>query len=120
MKKIILGFVIFFSAMTFPSHTYAQAPFGGLETFEFPCTCSAFTMHFFSPLYLGTLVPTVGWLAAPFTPLTFLFYYLAPSFWALGTYTPGVQACYMYVGLGCAPVPGLGVILPLTGTGPII
>jgi hypothetical protein len=69
----------------------------------------------FTPLFLGP-VPTAGALAVPDTPTLFAFYYLFPSAWALGTFTPGVQACFMYVGWGCAPLPTLGVMDPFTGT----
>lgn len=115
MKKVLLGSFIFFCAMTLPSISHAQVPFGGLDVFEFPCTCSPFMYTVFTPLFLGP-VPMTGVLAVPYTPTLFPFYVLFPSAWALGTFTPGVQACLMYAVMGCFPLPVMGVMNPFTGT----
>jgi len=117
MKNIIFGSLFFFCAMTFPSPSHAQVPFGGLDVFMIPCTCGgAYAWHFFSPLFLGP-APVTGALAvSTVIPLAFPSYYLHPGAWALGQYTPGVQACWMYIGYGCAMLSELGVISPFTGT----
>lgn len=113
-RNILLSFVVslFFFA---PSVSNAQVPFGGLDVFEFPCTCSPFMYTVFTPFYVGP-VPMVATLAVPDTPTMFAFYELFPSAWALGTYTPGVEACWMYAVAGCFPLPVLGVMDPFTGT----
>jgi hypothetical protein len=115
MKKMILVAAFFFT-LALPTHSHAQVPFGGLDVFEFPCTCSPYTYTVFFPLYLGNPVPVTGVLAVPDAPTLFAFYELFPSAWALGTYTPGVQACLMYAVAGCFPLPVLGVMTPYTGT----
>jgi hypothetical protein len=115
MKRLLLASVIFFSIIAAPSRSSAQVLFGGLDVFEFPCTCSPFMYTTFTPLFLGPL-PIVGTLAVPDTPTLFPFYELFPSAWALGTYTPGVQACWMYAVAGCFPLPVIGVMDPFTGT----
>lgn len=114
MKKIILSF-IFFCAVTLPSPLHAQVMFGGLDVWEIPCTCSPFMYTWFTPLFLGP-VPVTGALAVPDTGTIFPFYQLFPSAWALGTYTPGVQSCWMYAVAGCFPLPVLGTMDPTTGT----
>ncbi len=102
-----------------PGTTAAEAmgrPFGGLDVFEFPCTCSPFMYTVFAPLYLSA-IPMVGALATPDSPTMFPYYALFPSAWALGFFTPGVPACWMYVGWGCLPILStLGVMTPFTGT----
>lgn len=116
MKKIILSIFFLFGSFAFPSATHAQMPFGGLDIFEFPCTCSPFMYTVFTPLFLSSPIPLAGPLAVPDAPTLFPFYILFPTAWALGTFTPGAQACWMYVGVGCAPLPVLGTMLPFTGT----
>lgn len=100
----------------FPHPSHAQRAFGGLEVAMIPCTCGGvYVWHYFVPLYLGTSVPVVGALAAlSAVPLTFPNYYLHPKGWALGFYTPAVQACYM-IAYPCVLLPSLGVIMPFTG-----
>jgi len=115
MKKIILISVVFFCVMAFPSLSYAQTPFGGLDVFMGPCTCSGIAWHFFSPLYLGTAVPVYGYLSAPYTPTMYANFYLRPGSWALGFYTPGVQSCYM-IAYPCVLFPMIGFVNTNTGT----
>ena len=117
MQKILIGSLFLFFAVTVPSAAHAQIPFGGFDVAEIPCTCGfVYTWHYFAPLFLGP-VPITGPLAAPWV-IAFPFYILHPGAWALGLYTPGVQACFMYVGFGCAPLPSFGLINPLTGSSP--
>lgn len=115
MKNSLLASFVFVCVMAFPPLSHAQVPFGGLDTFEFPCTCSPFMFTLFTPMFFGP-IPGAGALAVPDTPTFFPFFELFPSAWALGTYTPGVEACWMYAVAGCFPVPVLGVMDPFTGT----
>ena len=99
----------------------AAVPFGGLEVYEMPCTCTggALFWHVFAPLFLGG-APVAGALAAPSTPLVYPSYYLKVKSWALGLYTPGAgSACYIGVTPYCYPLPNYGLVLPTTGTSPI-
>lgn len=118
MKKTLFISFAFFIAFAFPSQSYAQVMFGGLDVFTIPCTCGfTFNYHWFAPLFLGP-VPTTGPLAAAVTPTTFPFFVLHPGAWALGFYAPGVQSCWMYAAVACFPLPVLGTITPFTGTSP--
>lgn len=115
MRKLIL-MSFFFIAIAVPAVSYAQAPFGGLVVSIFPCTCSGQFLHHFAPLYLGP-VPTAGALTYPWGARTaFLSGILRPGSWALGLYAPGVQTCWVWVGVKCFPVPSLGHISPFTAT----
>ncbi len=115
MKKIIITLIISFGAIAVPSTAYAQAVFGGLEVSIFPCTCSGQFLHYFAPLWLGP-VPTAGALTYPWGALTAIpFFSLRPGSWALGSYTPGTNACWVWAGKFCFPLPSLGSISPVTG-----
>lgn len=113
MKKIFL--IIVLVAFWMPSPSHAQVPFGGLEILEFPCTCSPFMYVAFFPLYIASPVPITGSMADEYTHI-FAFFVPHIGSWQLGVFTPGVQACWMYVGVGCAPLPVMGTILPTTGS----
>ena len=118
MKKNLFVSLLFFSAAVFPSATHAQTPFGGLDVFTMPCTCGfAYNYHVFAPLYLSS-VPITGAFAALVTPTIYSYHVLHPGAWALGSFTPGVQACWMWAGHFCYPLPTLGTISPFTGTSP--
>lgn len=116
IRNIVIGSLFFFSAIALPNTSHAQVPFGGLDVMTIPCTCGfVYNWHYFAPLFLNNPVPISGPLAAP-QAIAFPFYILHPGAWALGLFTPGVQACWMYVGFGCAPLPSYGAISPLTGS----
>lgn len=116
MKNIVLIFLVVLCVSAFPSVSRAQAPFGGLVVAEIPCTCTpAFTWQWFAPLYFS-LVPITGALAVPVTPFLFAYWYSFPGSWLLGLYTPGAQACWIYVGIACVTLPTLGVVTPFTGS----
>lgn len=115
MKKILFGLTLLFCVTIFPPQTHAQVPFGGLDVFEYPCTCSPYMYVWFAPLFLGP-EPATGALAFPDWGVAFPFYELFPSAWALGFFTPGVQACWEYAGYSCFTIPVEGVVDPLTGT----
>lgn len=115
MKSFLLS-LVFVSALLLPSRSLAQVPFGGLEVFTFPCTCSPFRYVVLTPVWISpNPVPVTGAFADTYAH-TFAWYVGHPGAWDLGFFTPGVQACWMYVGVGCAPLPVLGTITPFTGT----
>lgn len=110
--------ILLISLCTFalPLVSRAQVPFGGLVVSEVPCTCTpAFTWQFFTPLYFS-LVPITGALAVPVAPFMFANWYSFPGSWLLGLYTPGAQACYIYVGISCVQLPVLGMVESFTGS----
>jgi hypothetical protein len=116
MKRSLFVGLLFLSFLVAPRPSHAQLMDGGLEIFEFPCTCSPFRYAMFTPLWLGTVVPIAGALAIPDTPNLFPFFILHPGAWMLGFETPAVQACWMYAGAGCFPLPVLGTLTPFTGS----
>lgn len=87
-------------------------PFGGLVSFSTACTCSAGLWIWFTPLYLGGPLVTTGAMAySPITTRLYANFRIGVSgAWHLGSYIPGVQACWMIVGTGCAPFPVYGLI----------
>lgn len=99
-------------ALLAPSPKKAEAfglPFGGLITSMTYCTCS---FNFLVALSL----PRPGlYVYSPYSTLLFMDYAPLPGSWLLGRFIPGVQACWMYAGLTCFPVPNLGTIIA-TGT----
>lgn len=116
MKNIVLVCLVALCMSAFPSVSRAQAPFGGLVVSEVPCTCTpAFTWQFFTPIYFS-LTPTIGALAVPVAPFMFANWYSFPGSWLLGLYTPGAQACYVYVGISCVQLPVLGMVESFTGS----
>lgn len=118
MKNVVIGVLVLLCTFVFafPSVSYAQAPFGGLVVAEIPCTCTpAFTWQYFTPLYFS-LVPITGALAVPVAPFMFANWYSFPGSWLLGLYTPGAQACYIYVGISCVQLPVLGMVDSFTGS----
>jgi len=118
MKKNTLISFVFFCVLVIPSFSRAQAPFGGLEIAMAPCTCTggSIILHLFAPLYLGTSVPITGAMTAAAGPTLYMFNLLRPGAWALGDYTPGIQACWMGVPPFCGLYPTFGFILQTTGT----
>lgn len=117
---VLISIHLLVSVMLVNKVQAAGLPFGGLEVFMLPCTCTggAFQWHVFAPLFLGG-APTVGALAAPSTPLTYMYYYLKIKSWALGFYTPGAgSVCLFGVTPYCWVLPNEGLILPNTGTSP--
>lgn len=113
MKKFSLIFLIVSSFVFFVPQAEAQLaqPFGGLVTFTVPCACTGTLNVWFTPLYIaGT--PITGQITySPFTTILYAYFNIGvPGTWHLGSYIPGVQACWVPVGLGCAPVPSLGLM----------
>lgn len=87
-------------------------PFGGRLMYTFPCTCSG--------AWSVGLIPT----GPTYAPILSVYagsqayaYYSAPfALHFLGTYIPGVQACWMYAVLACFPFPSYGIMTPFLGT----
>jgi hypothetical protein len=119
--------VVLFAATLVPERAKAQitggAPFGGLVVGVLPCTCPATLGNFwvsYAPLWFGS-APAVG--ALVYSPLTTklhpLYQPVFPGKWHLGTYAPGVQACWMInpavlvTGIPCVPFPAAGIITSL-------
>ncbi|KND48548.1 MAG: hypothetical protein AB200_02360 [Parcubacteria bacterium C7867-005] len=107
------SFILITSLFFIPSISFALGlPFGGRVAVTVPCTCSLpGTLHIsFAPLYLSA-VPIVG--SVVYSPTTILYQYFAigvPTTWELGEYLPGVQECFIYVGVACVPLPSVGVM----------
>ena len=81
------------------------------------CPCSNNFLVYFSPLYLyPSAGPISGALVFQPGTMSFLNYTIFPTSGVIGSYTPGVQACFIPDGDSCSPVPSLGVILPFTGS----
>jgi hypothetical protein len=91
--------------------------FGGLATAEIYCTCSGNFWIWFTPLYFNR-VPLAGPIVYEPGTIAFRYYFPHPGSWVLGSYMPGVQACWMYAVYGCFPLPSYGIIGPVTGTSP--
>ncbi len=93
-------------------------PFGGLVSYTVSCTCPASAGNLWiwmTPLYLGAPVPYTGALVyVPYSSKLYAWFNIGvPTAWHLGSYIPGVQACWMLVpppGTGCFPLPSAGVI----------
>ena len=92
-------------------------PFGGTPAFTIPCTCSATFWAFFTPLFLAA-VPVVGPVTyVPYATIPFAnFTPSLPLTPHNGAYLPGVQACWMYAGITCVPLPSVGA-MSFVGTG---
>lgn len=93
-------------------------PFGGIVIAGIPCVCSVSTWSLFAPLYLSS-VPVFGPLAyAPWGTFLFANFIppVVPATPYLGAYIPGIQACWIYVGIACVPLPVIGMMI-FTGTG---
>ncbi|KKU50255.1 MAG: hypothetical protein A3F53_01695 [Candidatus Zambryskibacteria bacterium RIFCSPHIGHO2_12_FULL_48_10] len=119
MKTALLSVLLSF-AMLFPV-SYAKAqimPFGGLSTFFVPCTCSGNLAIWFAPFFLGGPAIATGFITySPYATFQYSDYMAGmPDVWYLGSYIPGVQACYIYVGVTCTLFPTIGLMTQV-GTG---
>lgn len=123
MKSAILPFLILiiFLAPFFKVRAEITPSFGGLSSYSVPCTCSGNVAVWFSPLFLGS-IPAAGFIVySPSSTFQYSNYNAGvPRVWHLGSYLPGVQACYIYVpvswGVSCVPFPTLG-LMSQVGTG---
>ena len=118
MKKVNSLFLVFlivlivvsFSTLPFTAKAIGFTPFGGFVVSMLPCTCSGNFWLQMSPFFFPT--PGAGALVyQPGGTIVYAHYVIpVPGVWLLGDYTPGVQACYQYVGVSCVPIPSFGVI----------
>ena len=118
-RNLLVSLVLVF-ALSVPSFTHAQElPFGGLVSVSFPCTCSFTLAVWFTPLYLGGPIVLSGPLVySPYSTIPYANFLIGvPATWELGSYIPGVQACWMYYGVTCAPFPTIGVMTKVGTSG---
>lgn len=120
---LLVVVVIVFAGILLPQSVRADPipgtlPFGGLVSYTLPCTCPGSIGNlwiWFVPFFLGSHIPVTGPLVyAPYVSQLYAWYMIGvPTTWHLGSYLPGVQACWMLVpppGTGCIPWPAAGVI----------
>lgn len=123
MKKkfvttVLLISFVFVVTLSSPKPAHAQfLPFAGLASFSLPCTCSATLWIWFTPLYLGgPAILTGPMIYSPFSTIPFAYYHFGlPGIWHLGSYIPAIPACWMFAGVGCFPLPAIGLMF-LVGT----
>ncbi len=110
LTSIILGLAILFTPFSAKAFGFGL-PFGGLVTSVIPCTCSGGVWISYTPLFLGSNIPTVGSLY--FSPVSILYAWFqlgVPGTWNLGSFLPGPGACLIIVGEACSPLPAEGTI----------
>lgn len=97
-----------FGASMFLPRASAQLgtlPFGGFVAGVVYCTCSPGAIVNVGPPRGGSF------LYVPGATQVFQFFQIPrPGVWLLGNYSPGVGACLVFVGKGCAPIPHQGLI----------
>ena len=107
-----------YPAALFAAPLPGTLPFGGLVSYSVPCTCPGSIGNiwiFLAPLYLGGPVPVTGSVVyVPYASQLYSWFNIGvPTTWHLGSYIPGVQACWMVVpppATGCFPLLSAGVI----------
>lgn len=113
IRKAIILFS-FVGILALPSSAFAQTelPFGGLATVTVPCPCSGTFSIWFTPLYLGGPVVLTGPMVySPYSTIPYAYYFIGvPGIWHIGSYLPGVQACWFPSPVGCVPVPAIGLM----------
>ncbi len=118
--KLIISIGIASVFLLLPVSTSAAVglPFGGIAAFPLPCTCTGTVAIWFAPLYLGGPIAITGPLVySPYSTIPFANYMTGvPGVWHLGSYLPGVQACWMFGGITCFPFPTIGLMTKV-GTG---
>ena len=122
MKKQFVALAIFCSfagsfLLVLPMRAYAAAPiqllpFAGIVSYTKDCTCSGTLYIWFAPLYLGgETVITGAMVYSPYKTILYAYYNIGVSgLWHLGDYTPGEQACSIFVGKGCVTLPAIGLM----------
>lgn len=92
-------------------------PFGGLVSYTVPCTCPSSIGNlwiWFTPMWFGKVPATGSLVYVPYSSRLYAWYQIGvPGTYHLGSYVPGVQACWMLVpppGTGCVPLASSGVI----------
>lgn len=123
MKNRLLAFAVLLSLVGIflpisPSRVQAlvdveELPFGGIVSSKRLCTCSATYRIQFTPLYLGGPMVTSGSLVySPFSTILYADLNIGvPGKWHIGSYIPGVQACWIIITWWlCLPLPTLGLM----------
>ncbi len=116
---LILGLIFVFSP---PLTARAQGlPFGGYSVYAdyFTCSCSGNINIWFAPLYLGGPIALAGPITySPYATILYAnFLVFSPGTWQLGTYLPGVPACWMPIGVGCVPFFSYGLMTKVGTSG---
>ena len=109
MPSVLIGILF----LILPIQVKAQSlPFGGIVSTTISCTCSGTRWIHFTPLYLGGPTVTSGALVySPFSTILYANFNIGSSGkWHLGSYLPGVQACWIRVWKFCLPLPNLGLM----------
>lgn len=114
LLKQVVGKGLSFLGFPAVANASTGAPFGSAEiATAVICTCSdgiwLITMEPLPPTYAAVLAYQSG-------SQRYSNYTLPFAQAVLGTYTPGVQICYMYAGTSCVPAPNEGFINPLVGS----
>lgn len=122
-KKALTIFILTLFLAIMPikvSNAALPIGFGGFVIITLPCTCSVNLWIYYTPLYTPATYPgpmTGPLVYAPYykddVDISTLYAYYAigvPVTWELGTFVPGVQACWQYVGVACVPMPNIGLI----------
>jgi hypothetical protein len=88
--------------------------FGGFQTFNVPCTCSVPGTFWIwlTPLFYDSPLPITGPMVyTPAFSTLYMYYEIdVPLTWELGDFVPDAGTCWISVGIGCAPLPSLGVM----------
>lgn len=92
-------------------------PFGGLVSYTVACTCPGSIGNLwilFTPMWFGQIPVTGSLVYVPYTSRLYSWYKIGVSgTYHLGSYEPGVQACWMTLPTippTCAPLVSAGVI----------
>ncbi|MDB5254114.1 MAG: hypothetical protein JWL80_180 [Parcubacteria group bacterium] len=89
-------------------------PFGGYVGASIPCTCSTGFWIYYPLLYAGSEVPITGALYFPLGAVLYPYYQVGvPTTWELGSYAPGVSACFVFAANPIDPcifIPAMGTI----------
>lgn len=103
---------VFFGWIAKPANA-SGVPFGGPILYALPCTCS--------PVYSLAIGPpsTASILNYRIGTQAYLSKNLPAARFLLGFFTPGVQSCMIFVGLGCVFLPAYGEIQPMVGSSPL-
>lgn len=113
-KKYTFSVLVSLSLLLSPLSAFAVVPpllgFGGRSVGMITCTCSFAGWKYFFPLYL-TSIPMTGPMVVSIGTFPFLWYtYWLPGVSHAGAYIAGVQACWIYAGYFCFPLPSVGVM----------
>ena len=117
--SIVAVFIMFLNVPRAHGAAMCPAPgcFGGVDVFNFPCSCSDNFLIFFVPLYFyGIPLPLFGPMGYEEGTIAYPGYEISPTEGVIGTYVQGVPTCYIYIGTGCSALPSYGYILPYTGS----